>query len=47
MDHYTASAVTQLHGALKPEHQKKLADMVHKSPQHLAKAADFAFSKSK
>jgi hypothetical protein len=47
VDHYTASAITQLHNAVNDENKKKLADMVHKSPAHLAKAADFAFSKAK
>ena len=47
IDHFTASAIVQLHKAVNDENKKKLADMVHKSPEHLAKAADFAFSKSK
>jgi len=47
VDHYTASAITQLHNAVNDENKKKLADMIHKSPAHLAKAADFAFSKAK
>jgi hypothetical protein len=47
VDHYTASAITQVHKHLNDENKKKLADMVHKSPAHLAKAADFAFSKVK
>ena len=47
VDHYTASAVTQLHKALNDENKKKIADMVHKSPAHLVKVADFAFSKAK
>jgi hypothetical protein len=47
IDHYTASAITQVHKALNDENKKKFADMVHKSPAHLAKAADFAFSKVK
>jgi hypothetical protein len=47
VDHYTASAVTQVHNALNDENKKKFADMVHKSPAHLAKAADFAFSRAK
>lgn len=45
VDHYTASAITQVHKHLTDENKKKLADMVHKSPAHLVKAADFAFSK--
>ena len=47
IDHFTASAIVQLHKAVNDENKKKLADMVHKSPEHLAKAADFAFSKTK
>jgi hypothetical protein len=47
VDHYTASAITQVHNAVNDENKKKLADMVHKSPAHLAKIADFAFSKVK
>lgn len=47
VDHYTASAITQVHNALNDENKKKFADMVHKSPAHLAKASDFAFSRTK
>lgn len=47
VDHYTASAITQVHKALNDDNKKKFADMVHKSPEHLAKASDFAFSKVK
>jgi len=47
VDHYTASAITQVHNAFNDANKKKLADMVHKSPEHLAKVADFAFSKTK
>jgi hypothetical protein len=47
VDHYTASAITQVHKAVNDENKKKLADMVHKSPAHLVKVADFAFSKMK
>jgi hypothetical protein len=47
IDHYTASAITQVHKAVNDENKKKLADMVHKSPEHLAKVASFAFSKVK
>lgn len=47
VDHFTASAITQVHSALNDENKKKLSDMVHKSPEHLAKVADFAFSKRK
>ena len=45
IDHFTASAITKVHKALNDENKKKFADMVHKSPAHLVKAADFAFSK--
>ena len=47
VDHYTASAITQVHNALNDENKKKFADMVHKSAAHLAKASDFAFSRMK
>jgi hypothetical protein len=47
VDHYTASAITQVHNALNDDNKKKFADMVHKSPAHLAKASDFAFSRAK
>lgn len=43
VDHFTASAITQVHKSLNDENKKKFADMVHKSPAHLAKASDFAF----
>lgn len=47
VDHYTASAITQVHKALNDENKKKLSDMVHKSPAHLEKAAAFAFKHAK
>lgn len=47
VDHYTASAITQVHNALNDENKQKFADMVHKSPAHLAKASDFAFKHTK
>lgn len=47
VDHYTASAITQVHKAVNDENKKKLADMVHKSPEHFEKVAKFAFSKAK
>lgn len=47
VDHYTASAITQVHKALNDDNKKKFADMVHKSPAHLAKASDFAFKHTK
>lgn len=47
VDHYTASAITQVHKAVNDENKKKLSDMVHKSPAHFEKVANFAFSKAK
>ncbi len=47
VDHCTASAITQVHKALNDDNKKKFADMVHKSPAHLVKASDFAFSRAK
>jgi hypothetical protein len=47
VDHFTATAITQVHNALNDDNKKKFADMVHKSPAHLAKASDFAFSRAK
>jgi hypothetical protein len=47
VDHFTASAITQVHNALSDDNKKKFADMVHKSPAHLVKASDFAFKHSK
>ena len=47
VDHFTASAITKVHSALNDENKKKFADMVHKSPAHLAKASDFAFKHAK
>ena len=47
VDHFTASAITQVHKALNDDNKNKFADMVHKSPAHLVKASDFAFSRAK
>lgn len=47
VDHWTASAITQVHKALNDSNKKKFADMVHKSPEHFSKASEFAFSKVK
>jgi hypothetical protein len=47
VDHYTASAITNVHSALNDDNKKKFANMVHKSPEHFVKASDFAFSKHK
>jgi hypothetical protein len=47
VDHFTASAITKVHAAVNDENKKKLETMVHKSPEHLAKVADFAFQRMK
>ena len=47
VDHFTASALTQVHNALNDDNKKKFADMVHKSPEHFQKASDFAFKRTK
>lgn len=47
VDGYTASAITKVHSALNDENKKKFSDMVHKSPEHFQKAADFAFKHTK
>ena len=47
VDGYTASAITQVHKSLNDMNKKKIADMVHKSPEHLKRVAEFAFSKVK
>lgn len=47
VDGYTASAIVNVHKALNDDNKKKFADMVHKSPDHFTKAADFAFKHSK
>jgi len=47
VDHFTASAITSVHGKVNDENKKKLSAMVHKSPAHLKKAADFAFKAMK
>ena len=46
VDHYTASAVHQLHNALNDENKAKVARMVSHSPEQFKKIADFALSKS-
>jgi hypothetical protein len=43
VDHFTASAITKVHGALNDDNKKKYADMVHKSKDHFKRASDFAF----
>jgi len=47
VDHFTASAITQVHKALNDDNKKKFADLVHKSPEHFQKASDFAFKHAK
>jgi hypothetical protein len=47
VDHFTASAIVQVHKALNDENKKKFADMVHKSKDHFARASDFAFRHTK
>ena len=47
IDHFTASALTQVHKALNDDNKKKFADLVHKSPEHFMKASDFAFKHAK
>jgi hypothetical protein len=47
IDHFTASALTQVHNALNDDNKKKFADLVHKSPKHFMKASDFAFKHAK
>lgn len=46
VDHFTASAVHQLHNALNDENKAKVARMVSHSPEQFKKVADFALSKS-
>ena len=43
IDHFTASAIVDVHKKVNDENKKKLSAMVHKSPDHLIKAAKFAF----
>ena len=47
IDHFTASALTQVHKTLNDDNKKKFADLVHKSPEHFQKASDFAFKHAK
>ena len=47
IDHFTASALTQVHKALNDDNKKKFADLVHKSPEHFMKASVFAFKHAK
>ena len=42
VDHFTASAITNVHKNLNDVNKKKYADMLHKSPEHFLKAAEFA-----
>ena len=43
VDHYTASAMTNVHKNLNDVNKKKYADLVHKSPEHFRRGSDFAF----
>ena len=43
IDHFTASAIVDVHKKVNDENKKKLSAMVHKSPDNLLKAAKFAF----
>ncbi len=47
VDHFTASAIVQVHNALNDENKKKFSDMVHKSKDHFSRASDFAFRHTK
>ena len=47
VDHYTASAILDVHNHVNDDNKKKLNDMVTKSRHHLTKVADFAFKKMK
>jgi len=47
VDHFTASAITQVHKHLNDQDKKKFSDLVHRSPAHLSKATDFAFRQVK
>ena len=47
VDHYTASAITQVHKALNDDNKKKVADMMAKSNHHMSKAVDFAWKNVK
>ena len=46
VNHYTASAIHQLHNALNDENKAKVARMVAHSPEQFKKVADFALSKT-
>jgi len=46
VDHYTASAIHQLHNALNDENKEKVARMVAHSPEQFKKIADIALNKS-
>lgn len=43
VDSLTASAIVAVHSAVNDDNKKKMADMAHKSPEHLGRVADFAF----
>jgi competence transcription factor ComK len=46
VDHYTASAIHQVHNALNDQNKAKVARMVAHSPEQFKKVADFALSKT-
>ena len=46
VDHFTASAIHQLHNALNDENKAKVTRMVAHSPEQFKKIADFALNKS-
>ena len=46
VDHYTASAIHQVHNAVNDENKAKLARMISHSPEQFKKVADFALSKT-
>ena len=47
IDHFTASAITQVHNAVNDENKKKFADMVARSAHHMQKAAEFSWKSMK
>jgi hypothetical protein len=47
VDYHTASAITQVYESVNDENKNNLLEMVHTSPAHFTKVADFALSKIK
>jgi hypothetical protein len=47
VDYHTASAITQVFESVNGDNKNKLLEMVHTSPAHFTKVADFALSKIK